>query len=149
MNVTDKWREMANIYLRFAKDWPQADQSEEAANAMYLHETFGVALPSTQRLNAYQVGKKWMDVMVAMWKEDISQCSLRVSELQADGYPDWFLDRVGVLHMTPVKSPWWVQGLPTRQKHAAESQTEYPELMLRFQSARIDQSFYQIEPATQ
>jgi hypothetical protein len=105
-----KWRRMAEIYKRFAADYKAADFGEAAALAMYLHESTGAPLPDP-RTNGYALGKKWMDVTVAGWKEEIPQMGLLVSELQADGYPDWFLDRVGVLHLVPTKAAyaWWIE----------------------------------------
>ncbi len=110
--IGKKWRRMAEMYRRFARDYKAADFSEEAALAMYLHESTGTPLPDP-RTNGYALGKKWMDVTVAGWKEEIPQMGLLVSELQADGYPDWFLERVGVLHPVPKKEAcaWWV-GVP-------------------------------------
>jgi hypothetical protein len=105
-----KWRRMADIYKRFASDYPAADFSEAAALAMYLHESTGAPLPDP-RTNGYALGKKWMDVTVAGWKEEIPQLGLLVSELQGeDGYPDWFLERVGVLHLVPTREAcaWWL-----------------------------------------
>ncbi len=110
MKISKKWLRMAEIYRRFAKDYPQADMSDGAALAMYRHETFGEPMPQTGKLNGYALGKKWMDVTVAAWKEEIPQLGLLVSELQAAGYPDWFLERVGVLHLVPTRDDcaWWL-----------------------------------------
>ena len=68
-------------------------------------------MPKTGRLNGFELGKKWMDVTVAGWKEEIPALGLLVSELQADGYPDWFLERVGVLNLTPTWNAcaWWLE----------------------------------------
>lgn len=95
------------MYLRFAVDYPQADRSDTAAMAMFLHESQGKLLPE-DTLNAFALGKKWMDVTVAGWKEEIATGGLFVFEL-LDEYPEWFLARVGVLHLrADVKScGWW------------------------------------------
>ena len=109
-----KWSRMAQMYVRFVKDMDvDVDLSEDAAVAMYRFETFGEALPKTAKLNGYAQGKKWMDVTVAMWKEDILEGYLLVSELQGDeGYPDWFLERVGVLHTVPTPAAMaWREGM--------------------------------------
>lgn len=108
-NIGKKWRRMAELYKRFACDYKSSDFSESAALAMYLHESTGCPLPNWQT-NGYAIGKKWMDVTIAGWKEDIPQMGLLVSELQEDGYPDWFLERIGVLHLVPTKSAcaWWL-----------------------------------------
>ena len=102
---------MADIYRRFAADYPNADFSESAAWAMYLHESTGAPLPDA-RTNGYALGKKWMDVTVAGWKEEIASMGLLVSELQDDGWPDWFLARVGVLNAQPMRKAceWWTNG---------------------------------------
>ena len=103
-----KWRRMAEMYRRFASEYPAADFSDQAALAMYLHESTGTPLPDA-KTNGYALGKKWMDVTVAAWKEEIPQLGLLVTELQADGFPDWFLARVGVLHLKPTLKgcAWW------------------------------------------
>jgi hypothetical protein len=109
MKIGKKWLRMAEMYKRFASDYKNADFGEDAALAMYLHESTGAPLPDP-RTNGYALGKKWMDVTVAAWKEDIEQLGLLVSELQGeDGYPDWFLERVGVLKARPTVSGvrWW------------------------------------------
>ena len=106
--ISKRWRRMADMYRMFAGDYPQADFSESAALAMYLHESTGAPMPDALS-NGYALGKKWMDVTVAGWKEEIPQCGLLVSELQADGVPDWFLLHVGVLHLRPTVEDcdWW------------------------------------------
>lgn len=87
--MTRRWRRIGEIYRRFAKDW-NADFSESAANEMFLHESRGLAVAPD---NGYALGKKWMDVTVSMWREDLAIGLLARSELEAD-YPQWFLDRV-------------------------------------------------------
>jgi hypothetical protein len=111
MKIGKKWLRMAEIYRRFARDYPQSDISDAAAMAMYLHETFGEPMPKAERLNGFEIGKKLMDVTVAGWKEDIPQLGLIVSEIQADGYPDWFLERVGVLNLAPTLDAcaWFIE----------------------------------------
>ena len=94
MKIGKKWMRMAEIYRRFASDFPNADFSDEAAMAMYRHETFGE--PMTGRRNGFEIGKKRMDVTIEMWKEDIGNGQLFVSDLD---YPEWFLRRVGVMGM--------------------------------------------------
>lgn len=96
MKLGKRWLRMAQIYKRFAADYAAADFSQAAAEAMFLHESLGAAPPAAD--NGYMLGKKWMDVTVASWLEDLREGLLHSFELQADGYPDWFLARVGVLH---------------------------------------------------
>lgn len=107
--ISKKWYRMAKIYQRFAGDYKDADFSQSAVLDMYLHESIGSPLKDPIN-NGYAIGKKWMDVTVASWKEDISQLGLLVSELQRDGYPDWFLRRIGVLSLVPTQEgcAWWI-----------------------------------------
>jgi hypothetical protein len=99
---------MSEIYRRFAIDYPRADFSEQAAAEMYLHESTGAALldPKT---NGFSLGKHVMDITVSGWLDEIPQGGLLVSELLADGYPQWFLERVGVLRLSPTEEAcaWW------------------------------------------
>lgn len=101
---------MAEVYRRFAEGYRQADFSEAAAVAMFAHESTGAPMPDP-KTNGYALGKKWMDVTVAAWKEEIPSSGLLVSELRGDSHPDWFLKRIGVLHLTPTKPAcaWWLQ----------------------------------------
>ena len=111
LKIGKKWLRMAEIYRRFSKDYPQADLSDAAALAMFRHETFGDPMPETERLNGFELGKKWMDVTIAGWKEEIASRGLLVSELIEDGFPEWFLERVGVLHLRAEWSQceWWMK----------------------------------------
>lgn len=99
MTPSKKWRRMAAMYRRFGQ-LPDADFSDAAATAMFTAETHGTPLPPGPPLNGFALGKKWMDVTVSMWREDIPAGLLAVQELLDDGYPEWFLMRVGVLDLT-------------------------------------------------
>lgn len=101
MKPSKKWREMSLIYARFAKDWPLADFSEDAAAALFLAETHGTKLPETKTPNGFALGKKWMDVTLKMWREDIPARLLTAQELRDDGFPEWFLKRTGILSLRP------------------------------------------------
>lgn len=107
--IGKNWWRMADIYRRFAIDCKDADFSDSAALAFYRYETFGISLPKADRLNGFELGKKWMDITIAMWKEDIATLGVSVKELQED-YPDWFLERVGILNLKPnrMACDWWI-----------------------------------------
>jgi hypothetical protein len=94
MKISKRWFEMAEMYRRFAGDYEHAYFGENSAIEMYRYETFGD--PINSKWNGFAIGKKWMDVTLAMWREDIAKGMLFISELQAD-YPEWFLRRVGIL----------------------------------------------------
>lgn len=85
------------------------DFSPEAELEMYMHESNGKPLTS-ERTNGFAMGKKIMDITVAAWKEDIYEMQLFVHELIEDGYPEWFLKKVQVLHLKATKqgySKWF------------------------------------------
>ena len=120
---------MASIYRRFAGDYSDADFSDEAALAMFLHESEGVKMPQKSQLNGFVLGKKWMDVVVSMWREDIAQLGLSVRELQDDGYPDWFLQRMGILDLQPelAACQWWLpKDFPETARRAGGSSNLLP-----------------------
>ena len=111
MKVGKRWARMAEIYKRFAVDFPHADFGHEAALAMFRHETHGEPLPQVRGIgNGFALGKKLMDISIAGWREEIIQMGLRVEELIDDGYPEWFLERVGVLSLRPTVTAcaWWL-----------------------------------------
>lgn len=101
MNTSKKWRRMADIYRRFAAEWPDSDFSCEAAVAMFRHESFGEPMPDSERLNGFSLGQKWMCATVAAWKQDIADGLLTVPELLRAGYEEWFLRRMGGLSVKP------------------------------------------------
>ena len=106
---TKKWLKMANMYRRFGS-YDNSDFSEEAASAMFDYEScgkgnlqFSVIKLRTEdelvnkygcgRLNGFAVGKHWMDVTIAMWKDGLQNGIITIKEL-ADEFPLWFLERV-------------------------------------------------------
>ena len=104
--IGNKWRRMQEVYRHFSRGWTGLDYSDNAALEMYVLETYG---PSEFRRmfgkyapgenNGYAVGKKWMDVTVAMWNEDIEKGLLFPFELYEDkdfaGW-HWWLDKIGM-----------------------------------------------------
>ena len=111
IKISNKWLEMAEIYKRFAiKEYPHADFGDVAALMMYEHETYGKPIERTEKLNGFLLGKKWMDVTIAGWKEEIASRGLLVKELIDDGYPEWFLERIGVMYLRAEwpKCEWWM-----------------------------------------
>ena len=85
---------MCEIYQHFARNTEVStlDFSDESRLALYSFETFGKGEVSP--LNGFAVGKKWMDVTVSMWREDLGTLLFK-QELYADpNYPKWWLDKV-------------------------------------------------------
>lgn len=100
MKISNKYKRMARIYKRFTIGF-NCDLSDKALLSMYLYESKGVGnLGSTifqdVAVNGYALGKKWMDVTITSWKEDIKQGLLLKEELIKDNYPEWFLTKIGI-----------------------------------------------------
>ena len=85
---------MVPIYRVFARDFQSSlDFSEDMLYEMYEYESRGSGTCSQK--NGYFHGKKWMDVTVAMWVEDLRLGNLFSFELyEDDKFPGWWLDRV-------------------------------------------------------
>jgi len=107
--MTEQWRKKAEIYKIFGEPeinmWTgkpfhkRPDFSEKAAQKMYEYETYGKGeLKSTifgVPDNGYFIGKKLMNITLAMWKEDIENGLLAKFELYEDEtLPNWWLDEV-------------------------------------------------------
>lgn len=84
---------MCEIYKIFSKDWENmCDYSEQSLIEMYHNETHGDNVSPT---NGYYVGKKWLNVTVKMWKEDIKKGLLFKKELYDNQqYPEWWLNNI-------------------------------------------------------
>ncbi len=68
------------------------DFTEEALYDLYIYESTGQGKVRSD--NGYANGKKWMDVAVAQWREDLWR-TLMPWELYLDpNLPDWWLDKV-------------------------------------------------------
>jgi hypothetical protein len=99
LKVSPKFFRMSEIYRHFSEPWAHlCDFSDEARHSMYRFESRGTPLPpysDPRRLNGYQLGKHWMDVTVAMWKDDLAKGLLFRQELYSEPcYPHWWLDLV-------------------------------------------------------
>lgn len=102
MQISTKFRRMLAVYQIFGGSGSTLDYSEEAALTQYRAETFGgvrvgLGKQSNGLYNGFAIGKHWMDVTVAMWKEDIHSGLLTKSELYRDPlFRDchWWLDKV-------------------------------------------------------
>ncbi len=68
------------------------DFTDEALYDLYIYESTGKGFVCS--CNGYANGKKWMDVAVAQWREDL-WVTIFPWELYADpDLPDWWLDKV-------------------------------------------------------
>jgi hypothetical protein len=91
--VSKKFKRMAELYKFFAKDWSNVlDFSDDALLQLYNHESYGSEISPE---NGFAHGKKWLNLNVAMWMEDIPKGLLFLDELYEDpNYPHWWLDSV-------------------------------------------------------
>ena len=85
---------MVPIYRIFVRDFESClDFSDDMLYEHYEHESRGQGGCSPR--NGFYHGKKWMDVNVAAWREDIRLGTLLIFELyQDDTFPHWWLDKV-------------------------------------------------------
>lgn len=85
---------MAEVYRIFSRHWEHVlDFSDEALLNMYNNESYGTI--NDLSTNGYAEGKKWLDVHVTAWKEDIAKGELFKHELYEDKlFPKWWLDQI-------------------------------------------------------
>lgn len=91
--VSPRYRRMAEVYRVFASAWGHMlDFSDGAMAEMQQHESRGGTVGD---LNGYAVGKKYLNLHVTTWKQDIRAGLLFKWELYADPkFPHWWLDSV-------------------------------------------------------
>jgi hypothetical protein len=84
---------MAEIYRTFADDWKHIlDFSNDMLLELYNYESYGGCVSP---LNGFAVGKKYLNLHVTGWKEEIAQGLLFKHELYEDPkFPHWWLDSV-------------------------------------------------------
>lgn len=96
---------MCEIYKIFSHEWKHiCDYSHNSMVELYLYESRGEGHPD--KLNGYYVGKRWLNVYVDMWRQDIEDGILFKFELYYSGrFPTWWLDSVlsGVQQNTIVE----------------------------------------------
>lgn len=90
---------MCEVYRLFAQDWASCSTfTDDDIIELYNHESYGLPLrqhTSASPGNGFALGKKWLNVTVAMWLEDLALGTLFKHELYEDGkFPHWWLDKV-------------------------------------------------------
>lgn len=82
VKISNRYRQKAAEYAKFADQWKSIlDFSDKALEECFLWESNGKPL-SNPALNGYAIGKGWLDVNIAMWKEDIAKGLLQAWELE-------------------------------------------------------------------
>lgn len=91
--ISNKFRRMCDVYRVFSKDWEHiGDYSDDAMLELYNAESRGTPV---RELNGFYIGKRWLNVTVSMWKEDMEKGLLFKKELYADEkFPHWWLDSI-------------------------------------------------------
>ena len=75
--TSKRWKDSAEMYKYFSKGFGSLSFSDKAAKDMYDYESTGKPIFQyydkryNGKCNGYAVGKHWMDVNIAMWKEDM------------------------------------------------------------------------------
>ena len=92
--LTGKFIRMCEVYKLFSHDWKDiCDYDDDCRRELNVYESTGKG--ECRWNNGYYIGKKYMDVTVKMWREDIKLGTLFVHELyEGDKYPSWWLDKV-------------------------------------------------------
>lgn len=94
---------MCEIYKIFSKGW-DCDLSKDAMKEMFLFESRGIGIIDIsgfntigKKPNGYAVGKKWLNVTVAMWFDDMKKHGWYPTLQRLyndDTFPHWWLDQV-------------------------------------------------------
>lgn len=122
LKLGKNFKKMVPIYRLFAEPWEHClDFSDDMLHEMYLNESSGIGKCSPQ--NGFYHGKKWMNVTIAMWKEDFGR-TLGWWELYEDNrYPHWWLDKVlGRREGRPVQE--WLDNISKCGNSTDEERTD-------------------------
>ncbi len=113
--MTRRFLKMCEVYKIFASSW-DCDFSKEAMQEMFEFESFGKGNieingfnTTGKKPNGYAVGKKWLNVNVSMWMEEINRYGWLtvLSRLYADeAFPKWWLDEVFSKIINDKKEFW-------------------------------------------
>ena len=85
---------MCEVYKYFSRSWEHClDYSEESMLELFISESYGDV--KCKENNGFYHGKRWLNVTVKMWLEDIPKGVLFKKELYNDpDLPDWWLDKI-------------------------------------------------------
>ncbi len=85
---------MCEVYKHFSKDWKHiCNYNEESMLELFISESYkGVKCKNN---NGYYIGKRYLNVFVTMWINDIKNGVLFKEELYQDSnLPNWWLDKI-------------------------------------------------------
>ena len=91
--VSKRFKQQAELYRIFGSDWEScADFSDAALIELYNNESYGTPISSN---NGFAIGKKFLNVQVTSWREDLEKGLIFKWELYTDSrFPHWWLDSV-------------------------------------------------------
>lgn len=85
---------MSELFKHFGKDMKNLDFGDQRLLELYNHESYGSPLPSPEQ-NGFAIGKRYLNLQVTMWKEDLYKGLLFKHELYEEpSYPHWWLDSI-------------------------------------------------------
>lgn len=80
MKISLRYKRKALLYKKFASDWESVlNFDNKSLEECFMWETHG---KPTNKNNGYVVGKSWLDVNLAMWREDLKLGLLELEELE-------------------------------------------------------------------
>lgn len=104
--MNNKYLRMTELYRSFTDPENDLDFSDKALKEMYDYESKGIGkldiytqhneyLLTGKKVNGFFVGKRWLDITVKMWLEDVKKPGwfFYIEELYKE-FPDWFLNKI-------------------------------------------------------
>lgn len=80
------------MYLWCARQYNNLDSSNDALYEAYQYETKGIQIDNPR--NAYLIGKRYLNLNIQMWREDIKKGYLLKEELYRGVFSKKYLDKV-------------------------------------------------------
>lgn len=86
---------MSEVYKYFSHEYTDFDFSEEMRLELQNHESLGNKVCPLSPKNGFALGKKWLNINVAMWIEGIEEGTFFKYEFYKNpNYPHWWLDSI-------------------------------------------------------
>lgn len=130
IKMSRRWLKMLEIYKLFIPEDSinKVDLSECAKEELYTFESTGKGKINdggdifgiTEKVNGYALGKRWLNVTVAMWKEQLKKYPYLVEHYYNDPqFPHWWLDQIFKKESKPVCN--YIKLFKEEQKNANSS----------------------------
>ena len=66
--ISKRYQKKLSVYRKFAQEYSELKFDGKAALECFEWETYGKKISES---DGFAVGKKWLDVTLSMWKEDL------------------------------------------------------------------------------